>query len=304
VARSGAVSVVPAGLHVSARRPPWMRFAAGSDGAKGYEYVSQFSGPPVQEYKAHNKHNKAPLCALPGESVNGIAVDPAGNLWVPSGTGGGQGYTQEYAPNCGAAELKITDPNGQPADAGFDSKGNIYILNIFDAGGAAGSVNIYSSGGTLTSSLTDPSFNELIGIATDSKDDIFVSNRLTSGAGNVVEFPGGQMPGTALSGVSLGLPGAPQLDRRNNLVITDWNALTLDVWTPPYSGSPTVTAMNGLSLWCPLTENERRLYCADLGNGSVDVYAYPSGSYMYSFTNGLSPSGYATGSALSPAAPL
>lgn len=304
VARSGAVSVVPAGMKLSATRPSWMRLGAGPDAGNADTYVSQFSGTPVQEYHERNKRNKPPLCSLPGQSVNGIAVDAAGNLWVPSGTGGGQGYTQEYAPNCGAAGMRVTDPNGQPADVGFDSKGNIYILNIFDANGAAGTVNIYNSSGTMTGSLSDPSFNELIGIGTDSKDDIFVSNRQSNGAANVVEFPGGQMPGTVLSGIVLGLPGAPQLDRHDNLIITDWNALTLNVYAPPYSGSPTVTPMQGLSLWCPLSHSEKRLSCADLGNGSVDVYAYPSGTYLYSYTNGLSPSGFATGAATDPAAPL
>jgi hypothetical protein len=240
---------------------------------------------------------------LPGTSVNGIATDRAGNLWVPNGTGGGQGYTQEYAPNCGAAMLKITDPNGQPADAGFDSKHDVYILNIFDAAGQPGSVNVYDAHGTLLRSLTDPSFSELIGIATDSHDNVFVSNRTSQGVATVVEFPGGKMPGTLLSAITLGLPGAPQLDRANNLIITDWQAYTLNVYAPPYTQAPTVTPMHGLSLWCPLDRHEDHLYCADLG-GSVDVYTYPGGAYAYSFTNGLVPSGFATGSAVNPAAPL
>jgi len=304
VSRSGAVSMVPAGLKVSSRPASWMRFGSGPDAGKGDTYVGQFSGTPVQEYRENNKRNRPPLCSLPGQSVNGIAVDPAGNLWVPSGTGGGQGYTQEYAPNCGAAGLKVTDPNGQPADVGFDSKGNIYIMNIFDAAGAAGTVNIYNASGTLTGSLSDPSFSELIGIATDSKDDIFVSNRQSNGNANVVEFPGGQMPGTVLTGIVLGLPGAPQFDRADDLIITDWNALTLNIYAPPYTGSPAVKPMHGLSLWCPLSHNEKRLSCADLGNGSVDVYSYPSATYLYSYTNGLTPSGFATGAATDPGAPF
>jgi len=304
VARSGAASPVSGRLVGTARRPNLLRYATPAAGKKGFTFVSQFSGPPVQEYHKNNKDNGAPLCALPGSSVNGIAVDPAGNLWVPSGTGGGAGYTQEYAANCGAAKAKVVDPNGQPADVGFDHHGDLYIMNIFGAGGAAGSVNIYDKAGPLTGSLSDPTFNELIGIATDSHDDIFVSNRQSNGDANVVEFAAGKMPGTVLTSIVLGLPGAPQLDRKNNLIITDWEAYTLNVYAPPYTGAPTVTSMQGLSLWCPLDRNERQLYCADLGNGSVDVYEYPSGAYAYSYTNGLSPSGFATGIANQPAAPL
>jgi hypothetical protein len=304
VARSGAVSPIPAGMTPSQLRVRSMRFGnARQARARKYVFVSQFSGTPVQGYHLNNKKNGPPVCSLPGQSVNGIATDRAGDLWVPSGTGGGQGYTQEYAPNCGAAMQKITDPNGQPADVGFDSKHNVYILNIFDASGHPGSVNVYNAHGSLIRSLTDPSFSELIGIATDNHDNVFVSNRDSQGKATVLEFARGKMPGTLLSAITPGLPGAPQLDRANNLIITDWQAYTLNVYAPPYTQAPTVTPMHGLSLWCPLNHREDRLYCADLG-GSVDVYKYPGGTYLYSFTNGLSPSGFATGSAIQPAAPL
>ncbi|MEO6990381.1 MAG: hypothetical protein ABI346_08145 [Candidatus Baltobacteraceae bacterium] len=303
VARSGAVSVLPAGLTIRTRHLRPSARVGPDKVPKGYTYVGQFSGPTVQEYYKNNKANNPPQCTVPGQSVNGIAVDPSGNLWVPNGTGGGQGYTQEYAPNCGAAKLNISDPNGQPADVGFDSKGNIYILNIFDANGNAGTVNIYDSGGSLIGSLSDPSFNELIGIGTDGNDNVFVSNRDVNGIANVVEFPAGTMPGTVLSGITLGLPGAPTFDSANDLIITDWQAYTLNVYAPPYMGSPTTTPMQGLSLWCALGRLERRLYCADLG-GSVDAYAYPSGAYLYSYTNGLIPSGFATGIGNDPPAAL
>ncbi|MGB8964451.1 MAG: hypothetical protein WCB99_02310 [Candidatus Cybelea sp.] len=303
VARSGAVSPIPPGMRTAAGggRQSFTEHPSGRRG--GDLYVGQFSGTPVQEYPLQNKKNGPPLCSLSGESVNGIAVDPAGNLWVPSGTGGGQGFTQEYAPHCGKPMLKITDNDGQPADAGFDSHRNVYILSIFGKSGASGSVDVYNSTGTLLRNLSDSTFSELIGIATDSHDNVFVSNRQSNGDANVLEFRHGKMPGAVLGAITLGLPGAPQLDKSNNLIITDWDALTLNVYAPPYTGSPTVTPMVGLSLWCPLDRKETHLYCANT-SGSVDVYDYPSGTHAYSFTNGLSPSGFASGSAVAPAARL
>ena len=80
--------------------------------------------------------------------------------------------------------------------------------------------------------------------------------------------------------------------------------MTLDVYAKPYTGTPTVTPMAGLSLWCPLNRMETRLSCPDLGTGAVDVYRYPGGTYLYSYSNGLSPSGFATGAANDPPAPL
>ncbi len=302
-ARSGAVSPVPAALLAGAPVHAAVNFEA-KRARGGFTYVSQFSGTPVQEYHLKNQSNGAPVCSLPGTSVNGLGVDQSGNVWVPSGTGGGQGYTQEYGRTCGDAKRKIVDPNGQPADAGFDRKGDVYILNIFGRSGAPGSVNVYNAKGTLVRSLTDPTFNELIGIGTDSHDNIFVSNRETNGDATVEEFFGGKMPGTLLGNITLGLPGAPELDENDNLIISDWNAYTLNIYAPPYTGAPTVTPMQGLSLWCSLNHGEQLLSCANLGTGAVNVYAYPGATYEYSYNNGLSPSGFATGVADRPAAPL
>jgi hypothetical protein len=304
VARSGAVSPVPAELVAGARVRGALTIATKRARGRGFTYVSQYSGTPVQEYHLQNQSNGAPVCTLPGEAVNGVGVDPRGDVWVPSGTGGGQGYTQEYGRTCGDAKRKIVDPNGQPADAGFDRKGDVYILSIFGRSGAPGSVDVYNAKGALIRSLTDPTFNELIGIGTDSHDNVFVSNRESNGVATVEEFPGGKMPGTLLGNVSLGLPGAPELDKNDNLIITDWNAYTLNIYAPPYTGAPIVTAMQGLSLWCSLDRGERLLSCANLGTGAVDVYEYPGATYEYSYDNGLSPSGYATGVADRPAAPL
>ena len=297
VSRSGALSPVPFGIDRAPRHR--LNLRAVSDASVGFLYVGQFSATPVQEYHLTNVKNKPPLCSLPGQGVNGIAVDQSGNLWVPNGTGGGQGYTQEYAPHCGAAMLQIADSNGQPADAAFDRHHNIYILNIFGVSGKPGSIDVYDHTGNALRTLSDPSFNELIGIGIDAHDNAFVSNRTSSGSATVEEFPHGKMPGMVLGGIQLGLPGAPQLDRNDNLIITDWNSYTLNVYAPPYTASPTITPMVGLSLWCPLDRAQTHLYCADLG-GSVDVYRYPGGAYDYSFTNGLTPSGFATGSAPDP----
>ncbi|MEO6989936.1 MAG: hypothetical protein ABI346_07625 [Candidatus Baltobacteraceae bacterium] len=133
---------------------------------------------------------------------------------------------------------------------------------------------------------------------------MFVSNLQSNNVGNVIEFPGGAMPGTALTGVSLNLPGTPVFDASNNLIISDWGRATIDVFAPPYSGSPTTSPLMGASIWCPLGHNQARIFCGDAENGSIDVYAYPGATYLYSNTGGLSPSALVTGVAPSPAAPF
>src|SRR5580692_1713861 len=70
VGRNGAVSPV------STTRERSLHHLVGidtilPDAAKGYLYVGQFSGSPVQEYHLNNKRNKSALCSLTGTSING-----------------------------------------------------------------------------------------------------------------------------------------------------------------------------------------------------------------------------------------
>lgn len=261
--------------------------------------VAQFGGSSVLWFLLNDRHNKPPINCEPASSTNGIAIDRAGNLWVPDGRAN---TTTEYAPNCGSAILTIPDPTGEPADVGFDGKNRVYILNLNNVSGPP-TVELYNNTtGTQLGTLSDPSFNILFGIGTDRLGNVFVSNLTTNNIGIVIEFPHGKMPGFQLSGVSLGLPGAPTFDSANNLIITDWLRKTIDVFSPPYTGSPTTAPLMGSSIWCKLNHHLTHLFCGDADNGSIDVYAYPGNAYKYSYTAGLSPNALVTGVAPAPAA--
>jgi hypothetical protein len=143
----------------------------------------------------------------------------------------------------------------------------------------------------------------LFGIGTDQLGNVFVSNLTKNNVGIVIEFPKGKMPGTQLTGVSLGLPGAPTFDKSNNLIISDWLAYTIDVFAPPYTGAPSTSTLKGASIWCKLNKKGSHLYCGDADNGAIDVYSYPGNAYQYSYTSGLTPSALVTGVAPYPAAP-
>jgi sugar lactone lactonase YvrE len=261
--------------------------------------VAEFGASSVYWFKANDRTNQPPVVCEPAESTNGIRIDSSGNLWVPNGIAN---TTTEYAPHCGAAKLTIADPTGEPADVAFDRRGHVYIMNLNDRSGPP-TVNVYTASGKPLRTLGDPSFHDTEGVASDTKGDVFVSNLTTGNVGTVVEFPQGKMPGKQLSGVSLGLPGVPAFDSHNNLVIGDWEQLTINVFAPPYASSPKTYPMMGPSIWCPLDRQERHIYCGDGGNGSIDVYAYPSGKYLYSDTADLSPSALVTGVAPDPPAP-
>ncbi|HEY2474831.1 MAG TPA: hypothetical protein VGI19_08500 [Candidatus Cybelea sp.] len=294
---SSARSVWPASFRPAQIRPAWMRMAPDGHRPTGLA-VAEFGASNVFWYKANDKKNNPPKTCEPAESTNGIRIDRQGNLWVPNGI---SNTTTEYAPHCGAAKLTITDTTGEPADVGFDRHENVYILDLNAKNGAPG-VNVYTHNGTFVRSLTDPSFHDPFGVNSDNHGNIYVSTLTTSNAGIVVEFPGGKMPGKQLSGVSLGLPGVPAFDSANNLVITDWEAYTIDIFAPPYTSAPTTTPLEGASIWCSLDHKQQHLYCGDADFGAIDVYKYPGATYLYSYTAGLSPSSLVTGVATDPPA--
>lgn len=266
---------------------------------KGHIAVAQFGASEVLWFPLNDKKDKPPANCQTASSTNGIAIDRYGNLWVPDGRAN---TTTEYAPNCGSAKLTIPDSTGEPADVGFSGKNRVYILNLNNISGAP-TVEVYnSSSGKQVGTLSDPSFNVLFGIGTDQLGNVFVSNLTTSNVGIVIEFPHGKMPGTALSGIALGLPGAPTFDRSNNLIIADWYHYTIDVFAPPYTGSASSTQLKGASIWCKLNHKQTNLYCGDADNGAIDVYGYPGNAYQYSYTAGLSASALVTGVAPYPAA--
>jgi hypothetical protein len=300
IASDGARSVLPAGFKPNSARPSWMKMPPERDANSGdHIAVAQFGGSSVLWFPLNDKRNKLPAICQPASSTNGIAIDRDGNLWVPDGRAN---TTTEYGPNCGGAKLTIQDSTGEPADVGFAGKKRVFILNLNNVSGAP-TVEIYNStSGMQLGTLSDPSFNVLFGLGTDRNGNVFVSNLTKYNVGNVIEFPKGKMPGKQLSGVSLGLPGAPTFDRRNNLIIADWLAERIDVFSPPYQASPTTSSLMGSSIWCKLNQKEKNLYCGDADNGSIDVYAYPGNTYKFSYTASLSSSALVTGVAPAPAA--
>lgn len=300
VGAGGALSVLPAGFRASSRPAIGMKsFAGGAAGAQQHLAVAQFGGTSVLWFLLNDKSNVPPVTCQPASSTNGIAVDRYGNLWIPDGRAN---TTTEYAPNCGSAKLTIADPTGEPADITFQGKNHVYILNLNSTSGPVSVQGYNATTGKKFVTLTDPSFHDLFGVGTDRLGNVFVSNLTSANVGNVVEFPKGKMPGVQLTGPALALPGAPTFDASNNLIITDWSHLTIDVFAPPYKGSPTTAPLQGASIWCKLNRLGTRLYCGDADFGAIDVYAYPKNGYLYSYTAGLSPSALVTGVAPVPAA--
>lgn len=257
---------------------------------KALAYVSQFGATAVNAYNENNKSNAAPVCSITGiAAVVGIGADTEKNVWVPQGI---SKTITKYAPNCGSPSTVLTSTNGQPAGIAFDRRSNAYVVDSFGPNQKPGNVAFFPAGSTMaTRVLRDPSIGgQAVGLAVHAGN-VYLSYVNTSNAGAVIEFPRGKMPGKIFTGITTSYPGAIVFDTNDNLVVVDLSAAIASVYAPPYSGPPTKTfPLHGGPVLCNFSKRETKLYCADYKLGQVDVYAYPSGSYLYSWNNGLSPS--------------
>jgi len=129
------------------------------------------------------------------------------------------------------------------------------------------------------------------GIAVDANHDVFWSASDTrTGVGAIVEFPKGVMPGHVLahSAIGAGLPGSVLLDRDGNLLLVNATKNRLLVFAPPYDKGPAATiALNPSSLRCAFGPMQTRIFCLNYQTAAIDVYAYPQGTLLYSYWNGL-----------------
>ena len=271
--------------------------------AKSNVYASEFNPSVTNRYALPDSTNVAPKCSIATNSVNGLGVDVAGTLWVPQGT---VNLVTTYAKGtCRAAALTLNEPNGQPADIAFSAAGTVYVSDIFGPGNAPGLISVYAKGASAPSStLTDPSIEEADGVAVDKAGDVFLSTyHASSGTSTVVEFKKGKMPGRtlALSGFSQGI--GLEFDAAQNLIAVDYSAGLVESFAPPYAGAPFATfPTKGSSLFGKLDRANKNLYVSDSTNGAIDVYAYPTGTYEYSISNGLTQANFVEGVAVDPSA--
>ena len=261
---------------------------------KGQIFVSAYStasSTAVNDYAAGNTKNKGAICQITsvGEGINALGVDASNELWVPQGldTKSGLSDIVSFAPNCGAQGQTLSDSKGQPAGIAFASDGTRYVNNILGPASGAGNVAVYPKGKTKPSRLlTNPSIYFANGVGVDSKGNVYVSFYTASSTTGVMEFKGGQMPGTVLK-IQNGAPGAIAFDKSDNLIITDDSAVTLNVYAPPYTKKPKTYPLQGHSPQCSLNAAQSNLACSDKTNTAVDIYSYPAGKYLYSFNSGL-----------------
>jgi len=163
------------------------------------------------------------------DDPSGVALDPAGNIYVANMSGGGSytGTIVVFRAGAHGSAKPIAKIDGP--DTGLytlkaiavDSTGNIYATRQgYDYGGSPPGINMYSAGSTgnikPTAVISGPNtgIENLEGIAVDSKGSIYVTNN--GDPGSVLVFPPGSNGDVKPSDVIVG---------RSNTALA---ALTLD----------------------------------------------------------------------------
>ncbi len=258
---------------------------------KSMTYLSTIGGTTVYGYRSANKANHPPVCTLgPFVSVNGgIGVDQSGNLWVPD-EGANPKTVTEYGPNCGPAKTVLTvSGDTLPDNVAFDTNGHVYVADADANSGGPGNILQYT-GTKVTKTLSDPDIGTPQGLAVDQRNNVWVSYRDPGSTGTyVAKFAAGNMPAKLFHNIALGFPGSLQFDKSNNMLALAPGVPAMYIYAPPYKQKKPTTQfpLQNAPTMCTLGRAQTKLYCSNAFFSKVDIYKYPSGTYLYSYTNGL-----------------
>ncbi|HEY5095325.1 MAG TPA: hypothetical protein VII69_09440 [Candidatus Eremiobacteraceae bacterium] len=252
-------------------------------------------------YKLPGSSHSMPICANGGlnevAEINGMGVDSTGKLWVPGlkPTNLTSGIVLTFKKNtCTEATAKLTDKGGEPADIAFTTTGKIFVLDIVNFPAQTnGQIEVYPNGQTKpTSTLQLP--GELVGtgtsqglglgVATDSKNNVYATYLNTSGGTDITKFAGGKGVGKILQNSNGTIYEGMTFDANGNLVVAadGSGGATINIFAPPFTGTPTSFAAQGSVVDLKLDPAGTNLYVGDAANNTIDVYKYPSGTYKYS----------------------
>ena len=274
---------VPQSHRARAARPDWWRDAP--DTARVGVYVAQANGSDegvVFGYPAQNKSNNASECSIIGQSFEEtqIAADASGNLYLPNVAKGG---VNVYAPRCGNLLHAVADPNGSDLSVAVDG------ATFYAAGGTH--VSICSMSG-CSGVLTDGSILQLESTAVDHSGNVWASYYNLSGRPSLIVWVDASMPGRPVNGyVNQNTPGGLIFDRHGTLISVQSRFTKVYVYRCNAGTASCINEgilpLHGATIFGTLNSKNTQFQATDYANASVDVYAYPSFRYKYSYNNGL-----------------
>ncbi|HEY5095133.1 MAG TPA: hypothetical protein VII69_08475 [Candidatus Eremiobacteraceae bacterium] len=209
-----------------------------------------------------------------------MGSDSAGNVFIPSGA---TNTVKAYAPLCGRLVASFHDQFGVPMDA-IPTGGTIYVPS-------ANGVAVCSLSG-CSSNLTDASILQITSAGVDAAGNVWAANYNLRFAVALVVWPHATMPGRVVSGyVDTLSPGDILFDKNNVLIsvaspfatVTTFNCKANSASCAKTGSFPLRSASNFGALNAANTDFQ----VADLRLDSIDVYAYPSIAYKYSYDRGF-----------------
>ncbi|HEU5480455.1 MAG TPA: hypothetical protein VFU90_11505, partial [Candidatus Tumulicola sp.] len=310
---AGAATVTPVQPpRVPRARPAWFR--AAPDSLRKGVYVAEYYTNAILGYQWATRENRPPICSIPATFVVNVTTDPLGNLVDPDG--GARSVNVFRGPNmCGPQVGSFADNDGQPSDAATTdaATGTIYVANLQAAGQAYGNVSVCALAGGCTRKRGNKAIGgQLFAVAEDQHGNVYASgyaNASGSGASLVV-WKGGQGSGARLKAYRNGSPGGLDVDKQGRLLALDTfangnGALYVYTGCPTHCTAHGPFALKGESVFGKVNAGGTLFEAADFEYGQIDVYSYAGTkgiTYLYSFSDGLTPSGDVEGIALSPAA--
>lgn len=216
-----------------------------------------------------------------------MATDKKGDLYVTNLTG----LTITVYPRGSTTPSLTLRQSNSPVDVAVTK--NNYVL----VGDISGGVDVYPPKAAAPSArLTYSNLVQVGGVAVDGHDDVYAAGYTSQSTPIVVEFAHGKPTGTNLNLVGLVTPAGMLVDENGNLAVSDNTLPGVNIY-PPGSTLPSATIANTEAPdRSAFDRAENLIYVPESTYGAVNIYDYPSGTFVQT----LSLQGFVRGAILSP----
>jgi len=210
--------------------------------------------------------------------------DRAGNLYVTTNAPN----VLEFAKGSNSPTFTYSSGLATPQMVTTDSAGNVYVADRYADG--SGALLEYPQGSNTVSFECSNGFQPF-GVAVDKKGTVFesaVQSQQYPPSGVLLEYKGGlgNCSSPTMLGVTLSRnPAGLELDKKQNLLAVDERNRVVEIIAPPYNSVTTTISGFVDPRHTALNKAENLLYVADPGNYGVEIFSYPSGTYLMTLTN-------------------
>jgi hypothetical protein len=266
----------------------------------GLLYVDNFYPMTIEVYRS-GVSNPAPLYTISKGLSNSynLAVDRAGTLYVE----GNNNTITEFPKGKTSPSKVLHEPAigyGTGVFVVVGDEGTVYSVDHYNS-----VIYEFAHGSRKpTSSISIP---HPIGIALDRENDLYTDYLLADGNYGVMKFKPGQTTGHDL-GIQLATPGGIGFDKDDNLLLGDEGPAPAIYIYKKGAKTPfrQIDTAPSYPYQFAFDRTQEHLYLVGFAEGAppVTVYDYATGSVDWTVTQGFNSQDYATGVALSPAAPF